>query len=243
MKRALTTSTGGGRLTRYPAEKESADSSWGAERDSLEAVAKDIADMPAGALSLKSDLADLDGTALANAIFSAELNVPTAPVESDLGWHIFRVTEITDEATDPFDAVKDRLRIEIAQNDALDRIFEIANQIEDALAGGETIEEAAKNVGVDAQTFAALDAQGRDMEGNQVGGIVRDPSFRTTLFETLKRPRASLRKHATADISFCASMVSLNLRFDRWRPSKIRLRSIIWKINALPQTFSGRRNW
>ena len=181
----------------FLAEKESADKAAGAlnEGQSFEAVAKDIADMPAGALSLgKVTRADLDGTALANAIFSAELNVPTAPVESDLGWHIFRVTEITDEATDPFDAVKDRLRIDIAQNDALDRIFEIANQIEDALAGGETIEEAAKNVGVDAQTFAALDAQGRDMEGNQVGGIVRDPAFRTTLFETPQETQSQLEE-------------------------------------------------
>ncbi len=181
----------------FLADKETADKASAAlnEGQSFEAVAKDIADLPAGALSLGTiTRADLDGTALADSIFGAELNVPTAPVESDLGWHIFRVTNIAEESTQPFAEVKDRLKKDLAQNDALDRIFEIANQIEDSLAGGDTIEEAAKAVDVDVQTFAALDNQGRDADGNQVDGIARDPSFRTSLFATPLNDQSQLEE-------------------------------------------------
>ncbi|WP_193170594.1 SurA N-terminal domain-containing protein [Nisaea nitritireducens] len=181
----------------FLADKETADKAAAAlnEGQSFEAVAKDIADLPAGALSLGTvTRTDLDGTALADSIFSAELNVPTAPVESDLGWHIFRITDIAEESTQPFADVKEQLKADIAQNDALDRIFEIANQIEDALAGGDTIEEAAKAVDVDVQTFAALDDQGRDADGNQTGGVVRDPSFRATLFATPLNDQSQLEE-------------------------------------------------
>lgn len=181
----------------FLSDKETADKAAAAlnEGQSFEAVAKDVADLPAGALSLGTvTRSDLDGTALADSIFGAELNVPTAPVQSDLGWHIFRVTNITDESTQPYADVKDRLKTDLAHNDALDRIFEIANQIEDALAGGATIEEAAKTVDVDVQTFAALDNQGRDAEGNQVDGIARDPAFRTTLFATPLKDQSQLEE-------------------------------------------------
>lgn len=181
----------------FLADKETADKASAAlnEGQSFEAVAKDIADLPADALSLGTvTRADLDGTALADSIFSAELNVPTAPVESDLGWHIFRITDIAEESTQPFAEVKEQLKADIAQNDALDRIFEIANQIEDALAGGDTIEEAAKAVDVDVQNFAALDDQGRDADGNLTDGIVRDPSFRTTLFATPLNDQSQLEE-------------------------------------------------
>lgn len=181
----------------FLADKETADAAAAAlnEGQSFETVAKNIADLPSGALSLGTvTRTDLEGTALADAIFDAALNMPTTPVQSDLGWHIFRVTEITDESTQPFEDVKAQLKTDLAKNDALDRIFEIANQIEDALAGGATIEEAAKAVDVDVQTFAALDNQGRDTEGNQVDGIARDQGFRTTLFNTPLNDQSQLEE-------------------------------------------------
>jgi len=171
----------------FLADKETADKAAAAlgEGQSFEKVAQDVAEMAPDALSLGTvTRADLEGTALADAVFSAELNVPTAPVESDLGWHIFRVTDIVPESTKSFEEVKDTLKRDVAHNDALDRIFEIANQIEDSLAAGDTIEEAARAVDVEVVKLEGIDRQGRDADGTEVGGIAADAGFRTTLFAT-----------------------------------------------------------
>lgn len=181
----------------FLADKETADRAAAAlgEGRSFQTVAEEIAEMASDALSLGSvTRADLEGTTLADAVFEAELNAPTTPVESDLGWHIFRVTEITEETVQPFDDVKDALRINIARNDALDRIFEIANRIEDALAAGETIEEAARTVDIDIETVTGIDRQGQDDGGNSVVGIAADPRFRATLFSTPLEEQSQLEE-------------------------------------------------
>jgi peptidyl-prolyl cis-trans isomerase D len=66
-----------------------------------------------------------------------------------------------------FEEVRDRLRQEIAQEKAADLAFERANRIEDALAGGATLEEAARQHGMSVTTVR-LDAQGNDAEGAPV---------------------------------------------------------------------------
>lgn len=178
-------------------DKETADKAAAAlsEGRSFEQVAEEIAEMSAEALSLGSvTRADLEGTALADAVFSAELNVPTAPVESDLGWHIFRVTEIVPESTRPFEEMKDQLKSDVAHNEALDKIFEIANQIEDALAAGDTIEEAAKAVEVPVEKVMDIDRQGLGKDGGEASGIAADTGFRTTLFLTPLQEQSQLEE-------------------------------------------------
>ncbi|MBO6559054.1 MAG: SurA N-terminal domain-containing protein [Nisaea sp.] len=181
----------------FLADKETADKAAAAlgEGQSFEKVAGEVAEMAPDALSLGSvTRADLEGTALADAVFNAELNVPTAPVESDLGWHIFRVTEIMPESTKSFDEVKDMLKRDVAHNDALDRIFEIANQIEDSLAAGDTIEEAAKAVELKTVALQDLDRQGKGIDGAEAGGIAADAGFRTTLFSTPLKEQSQLEE-------------------------------------------------
>ncbi|WP_420404932.1 peptidyl-prolyl cis-trans isomerase [Nisaea sp.] len=183
----------------FLADKETAEKAAAAlgEGQAFEKVAEDVAGMSPDSLSLGSvTRADLEGTALADAVFDAELNLPTAPVESDLGWHIFRVTEIVPESTQSFDEVKEILKRDIAQNDALDRIYEIANQIEDSLAAGDTIEEAAKAAELNAVTLQDVDRQGRGMDDMEVGGIAADPGFRTTLFSTPLNEQSQLEETA-----------------------------------------------
>ncbi|UUX50211.1 SurA N-terminal domain-containing protein [Nisaea acidiphila] len=181
----------------FLADKDTADKAAAAlgEGRSFEQVAGEIAEMSPDALSLGSvTRADLDGTALADAIFTAELNTPTAPVESDLGWHIFRVTEIVPESTKPFDEVKDQVKREVAHNEALDKIFEIANQIEDSLAAGDTIEEAAKVAEVPVQAITDIDRQGLGKDGGTAEGIAADARFRTTLFQTPAQEQSQLEE-------------------------------------------------
>jgi peptidyl-prolyl cis-trans isomerase D len=120
------------------------------------------------ALSLGSSTRDdLPMPSLAEAAFAAPQGGVTQPVQSPFGWHVLRVVSVTPGQEQPFEEVRDRLRQELAQEKAADLAFERANRIEDAIAGGTTLEEAGRQFGM-AVTTVRLDAQGNDAEGAPV---------------------------------------------------------------------------
>ncbi len=79
----------------------------------------------------------------AAAIFALDEGGVSAPLESPLGRHIFRVTKIEPGRVIPLDEVRRQLVSEIALEGALDVMYELANKLEDELAGGARLEEAA----------------------------------------------------------------------------------------------------
>jgi len=118
-----------------------------------------------GALAL-GDLtrADLPVEPLAVAAFAAPTGGVTAPVQSPFGWHVIRVASITPGTTAEFATVAEQLKRDLGLERAADLAFERANKVEDAIAGGATLEEAARRYGM-AITDLRVDAQGRDAEG------------------------------------------------------------------------------
>ncbi|NKC30401.1 peptidylprolyl isomerase [Falsiroseomonas selenitidurans] len=108
--------------------------------------------------------ADLPIEALAAAAFTAPEGGVTPPVQSPFGWHVMRVAGITPGRTASLEEVHDRLRQELALERAADLAFERANRVEDALAGGATLEAAAREFGLTVARVT-LDAEGRDAEG------------------------------------------------------------------------------
>lgn len=110
---------------------------------------------------------DLPLPELAAAAFAAPQGGVTQPVRSPFGWHVFRVAGITPGAVASFEQVRERLREEVALERAADLAFERANQVEDAIAGGATLEEAGRRYGMAVGTLR-LDAQGNDAEGAPV---------------------------------------------------------------------------
>jgi peptidyl-prolyl cis-trans isomerase D len=104
---------------------------------------------------------------LAEAAFSLAPGSVSAPVKSPFGWHVLRVTGVEPGQSRPLEAVRDELRAALAQERAADLAFERANQVEDALAGGATLEEAAKRFGLGYATVRT-DASGNAPDGERV---------------------------------------------------------------------------
>ncbi|MGG5818661.1 SurA N-terminal domain-containing protein [Falsiroseomonas sp. HW251] len=111
---------------------------------------------------------DLPLPELAAAAFAAPDGGVTQPVRSPFGWHVLRVTGITPGTTVPFEQASDQLREEMALEKAADLAFDRANKVEDAIAGGATLEEAARRYGMAVATVRT-DARGNDAEGGPVG--------------------------------------------------------------------------
>jgi len=142
--------------------------------------------------------------ALAEAAFTLAAGATSAPVRSPFGWHVLHVTRIEPGSARGFDEVKDELRREVALERAADLAYERANRVEDALAGGATLAEAAQRFGL-AIASARFDASGRDPEGNAVtlpvSAAARTEALRT-VFAT--EPGRAPRLAEMPDNSFVA---------------------------------------
>ncbi len=105
---------------------------------------------------------------LAEAAFNAEVGAVAGPIESPLGWHLLTVVNILPEETQPLSEVADRLRQVIAIEQVRDEIFDVLNAVEDGIAAGSTLEEVARENGLNVQKIDAFNAGGIKRNGDTV---------------------------------------------------------------------------
>jgi peptidyl-prolyl cis-trans isomerase D len=108
---------------------------------------------------------------LTEPVFSLQQGGISAPVQSPLGWHVVRVSGIEPGSTQVFEQVRDTVLADVKRDRAMDTVFESANKVEDALAGGATIEDVAQRFGLRLIEVPAIDANGRKPDGGVVEGL------------------------------------------------------------------------
>ncbi len=79
------------------------------------------------------------------AVFAMEKGAFSNPLQSPFGWHIFQVTDIEESRIPDFDAVEPQLHQELLEGALEDALYKISTEIEDALASGSTLADAAKS--------------------------------------------------------------------------------------------------
>jgi peptidyl-prolyl cis-trans isomerase D len=106
--------------------------------------------------------------ALSDIAFELPLNKPSEPVKTPLGWHILRIVKIEPAVSQTFEEAKPKLEAKLTHDEAVDRIYKIANRVDDALAGGMTLDDAAAKFGLKKTEIAAADVGDHDPEGKPV---------------------------------------------------------------------------
>lgn len=148
------------------------------------AVAEDLTGMSAAELDFgKVTRADLPEGAAEGVFAVTEAGQVTEPLQSDFGWHLFRIREAEVSAPATFEDVRDELKREMALDRAYDEVFERSNAIEDALAGGSTLEEASQSLGIPLNQIPFVARDGSQPAGGIVTTLPGDP-FLKTAFET-----------------------------------------------------------
>ena len=119
---------------------------------------------------------------LTEPVFSLQQGGISAPVQSPLGWHVVRVSGIEAGSTQIFEQVRDTVLADVKRDRAMDTVFESANKVEDALAGGATIEDVAQRFGLRLIEVPAIDANGRKPDGGVVEGLPAAQQVAQTAF-------------------------------------------------------------
>lgn len=121
---------------------------------------------------------------LADAAFAPAQGKITAPIETALGWHLVRVLSVEPGGEATFAEHRDEIARDLALQRATDSVISIANQFEDELAGGATLEDAAAKLDLKVTAIPAIDAQGKDGDGATVTAASAEPGLAATAFET-----------------------------------------------------------
>jgi peptidyl-prolyl cis-trans isomerase D len=175
-------------------DEEAAKSAYASltEGRSFDAVAKETTDksgdeIKLGLLAAADLLPDL-----AKAAFAIQQNQFTQPTQSPLGWHILRVTEIQPGREPKLADVRAEILSDLSKEMALDDLVTRANRVEDALAGGSSIEDASQEAGIRITRTDPIDIARKLQSGTTATGLPVDARFIETAF--------SLNNGATSDL-------------------------------------------
>ncbi|MCX5521085.1 SurA N-terminal domain-containing protein [Kaistia defluvii] len=132
----------------------------------LEGIGKKLGDSDLGVVT-KDKLID---PKVAEAAFSLPANGSSDVIKGSFGPVVVHVTDITPETVKPFDAVKAEIKKELSLASAKADINVLRDSIEDARAGGGSLDEIATNNKLTVQKIV-VDQTGKDAAGNAVAGI------------------------------------------------------------------------
>ena len=147
-------------------------------------VAKSIAGMDEGSTRLGLLTRDDLPGVIAEAAFALAVNSPSQPVRSPLGWHVLLVEKIQPGRKPSFAEVRPKVLADLAREQAVDALVKLANQLEDTLAGGASLEEAAAGLNTKLVRLRGVEASGRSASGPPTGGLMRSQQFLRAAFET-----------------------------------------------------------
>ncbi|HMR30497.1 MAG TPA: peptidyl-prolyl cis-trans isomerase [Geminicoccaceae bacterium] len=151
---------------------------------SMAEVAAEMADRSVTTEALGAMTRDQLPPELADAIFALQPGQDSPPVQSLFGWHVFRLERIEPESTTPFEQARADIERQLRLNAAAEQLPELGNKLEDAIAGGASLEEAAVQVGATVRKVEGIDRQGRDRDGKSLPGERLPAEVLASAFET-----------------------------------------------------------
>ncbi len=166
------------------AEEAKAASEKIAQGTAFEAVAQERglkeSDIDLGTIP-KSGIID---QAVADAAFALKEGEVSAPVQGRFGTALVWVLKVQPGTTRTYEQVADEIKRDVALERAKAQVSGLRDKLEDARAGGETLEEAAEKLKVASRTIEAIDRNGRTPEGVPITDLPRPNELGPAIFAT-----------------------------------------------------------
>ena len=119
---------------------------------------------------------------VAEAAFALAANGVSQLIDGQFGPVIVRVTNIAPQVVVPFEEVSGQIKTEIAEQRAAQEIADQLDVIEDDRAGGTTLEEIAAKYDLKLRAIPAVDATGKDADGNAIADLPGGQALVTAVF-------------------------------------------------------------
>ena len=152
--------------------------------EAFEDVAKDmlgdveIADLTFGPMG-RDEVPD---DAVAAAVFDTDPSTVPPAVEGAFGWTVVEITSAEGGKVMAFEDLKDRLREELALNEAIELVYTLSNDLFDQLGGGASLEEVSQTLNIPLKKVETS-RSGRDAAGNPVA-VPAPAEFLSVAYET-----------------------------------------------------------
>ncbi|MTJ84065.1 MAG: parvulin peptidyl-prolyl isomerase [Telmatospirillum sp.] len=153
--------------------------------------ARQAADFAAAAKAAGGEASDLGKVdrnglplpALADAAFGAPTPGIVGPVESPLGFHVLKISQIQPGKNRSLADVRDQIVRDLTHDEATNRLYALSTKMEDAVGSGAGIEEIANAVGVKPLKVDAIDERGNGANGKPVADLASIPGFLPKVFQ------------------------------------------------------------
>lgn len=153
-------------------------------KDFAAAAKEVIGQPPIGLGAVTREALESQAPALADAVFKLEKPGTAGPVKTPFGWHVVRIIKITPGRRQSIEEARPQLAKAMAREQALDALYQVTNKLEDELASGAGLEEAAKRLALRLHKVPAIDQAGRDLRGAAVTGLPGGGAFLALAFST-----------------------------------------------------------
>ncbi len=118
-----------------------------------------------------------------DAVFALAEGAVSAPIKTLFGWHLFRVSKINAGSTKTLAEVGPELKKQLQLESAGETLYKLSASLEDELAGGAKLHDAASRFGLKVRSAMRVDAGGADDKGSAVD-LPKIDIFLSTAFET-----------------------------------------------------------
>ena len=127
--------------------------------------------------------ADISDSTVADAAFALEENAVSDVIAGIFGPILLRVTAISEAKVEPYEAVKDTLKNELALNEGSNMVLELHDTYEDARGGGDSMAEAASKIGLTLTEQLGVDRSGAKSDGTILRDLPVQPQLLGAVFE------------------------------------------------------------
>lgn len=160
--------------------------------ESFAAAAKALADYSESDLAVglrsRKALEEEFNAKAAEAVFATTSGAVTDPVQSDFGWHVFKVAAITPARTMAEAQARREAEQKVRTAKAGDALYDITGKIEDELAGGQKLADITRDQGIALTAVGPVSADGRTQAGASWSA---DPDAARIIGEVFKQGEGS----------------------------------------------------
>jgi peptidyl-prolyl cis-trans isomerase D len=137
---------------------------------------------------------------IGDAAFALPAGGISDPLPSGLGWHIVGVTAVEPATTRTFDDVRDELLTTLRRDKAADQLFQVSGRLDDTLASGASLDEAAQKHGLRMTRLDMVDASGQKPDGTPATGVKALAEVVKVAFATAAGTTSRMTESAGGDL-------------------------------------------